>query len=125
MPLSNTHDLPSAGLARQFAAMIYDSFLIAAVLFIAMGIAVAFNNSEAIEPTPAFFYSISIIYLFFFRYIRVLGKSNTVNKYFHLVNFQCCFSSSVPDVQNGFIGIHFHIVNALKCSYNLLPLQLS
>ena len=55
MSLPLDTELPSAGLVRQFAAMVYDSFLILAILFISMGIAVVINGNEAITSTPAFF----------------------------------------------------------------------
>ncbi len=42
-------DSPPASLTRQLAAMIYDSLLIIAVLFLASAIALLFNHGEAIE----------------------------------------------------------------------------
>ena len=42
-------DSPPASLIRQLAAMIYDSLLIIAVLFLATAITLIFNHGEAIE----------------------------------------------------------------------------
>jgi len=39
-----------AGLARRLMAIIYDLFLLVALLFIATGVAIAFNHGNAIEP---------------------------------------------------------------------------
>ena len=47
-------DCPSASLIKQFAAMVYDSLLIFAVLFLAGAVAILFNRGEAIGPNPLF-----------------------------------------------------------------------
>jgi uncharacterized RDD family membrane protein YckC len=61
----NNSSIESAGLARQFAAMLYDSLLILALLFIAMGLAVLLNNNEVIPPTIAFLLVIGVTYSFY------------------------------------------------------------
>lgn len=43
-------DCPTASLFRQFAAMIYDAFLIFAVLFVAAAIPIAFNRGAVSGP---------------------------------------------------------------------------
>lgn len=45
---------PPASLLKQFAAMLYDSLLIFAVLFFATAIALLLNQGAAIESNPAF-----------------------------------------------------------------------
>ncbi|XP_065661454.1 BTB/POZ domain-containing protein 9 isoform X4 [Hydra vulgaris] len=37
------------------------------------------------------------------RYIRVLGTNNSINRYFHLVTFQCFYTSGLTHVKNGII----------------------
>lgn len=37
------------------------------------------------------------------KYIRILGTFNSVNRYFHLVTFQCSYTSSVPEFINEII----------------------
>ena len=54
MPFDNYRDCPPASLIKQFAAMLYDSLLIFAVLFVASAIALIFNRGEAIESSPLF-----------------------------------------------------------------------
>jgi uncharacterized RDD family membrane protein YckC len=54
-------EYPPAGLIKQFAAMVYDSLLIFAVLFFATAIALLFNHGEAIESNAWFKF-----YLWFF-----------------------------------------------------------
>ena len=51
------------------------------------------------------------MYLYFclccldFRYIRVYGVHNTVNKVFHLVHFECLYSNTSYELgQDGVIG---------------------
>ncbi len=60
------HDCPPASLFKQFAAMLYDSLLIFAVLFLATAIALIFNRGEAIESSPLFsLYLLSILFSFY------------------------------------------------------------
>ena len=59
-------DAPSASLIKQFAAMLYDSLLIFAVLFLATVIALIFNRGEAIEASPLFnLYLLFTLYTFY------------------------------------------------------------
>lgn len=57
-----------APLYRQLLAMLYDSLLILAILFIAMGILIAFNSGEAINQTNSPFYQIYLLMIIFFFY---------------------------------------------------------
>ncbi|HKK13654.1 MAG TPA: RDD family protein [Gammaproteobacteria bacterium] len=56
-----------AGLGRRLAALVYDSLLLLAVLFLASWIALAVNRGEAVAPGNPFFeiYLFVICYLFF------------------------------------------------------------
>ena len=60
------HDCPPASLFKQFAAMLYDSLLVFAVLFLATAIALIFNRGEAIESSPLFsLYLLSVLFSFY------------------------------------------------------------
>ena len=50
--MTDNNDLPPeyAGLTRRLMAILYDLFLLIALLFIATGVAMAFNHGNAIEP---------------------------------------------------------------------------
>lgn len=39
-----------------------------------------------------------------FRYIRIVGTHNTVNKVFHLVSFECMFTHKSVTLERGLIG---------------------
>ncbi len=62
---------PPASLIKQFAAMLYDSLLIFAVLFFATAIAMLFNQGEAIESNPLFnlylLFALFTFYAFFWN----------------------------------------------------------
>lgn len=60
------HDCPPASLLKQFAAMLYDSLLIFAVLFFATAIALILNRGEAIESSPLF--SLYLLFILFSFY---------------------------------------------------------
>lgn len=57
---------PPASLIRQFAAMLYDSLLISAILFVVVGISIAFNQGEAIENRPIIYLSLFLVVLVFY-----------------------------------------------------------
>lgn len=57
---------PPANLFRQFAAMLYDSLLISAILFVVIGISIAFNQGEAIENRPIIYLSLFLVVLVFY-----------------------------------------------------------
>jgi len=57
---------PPATLIKQLAAMLYDSLLIFAVLFLASAIALIFNHGEAITASPLFkLYLLFVVFSFF------------------------------------------------------------
>jgi len=66
-------DNPPASLIKQLAAMIYDSLLIFAVLFLASAIALVFNQGEAIESSPWF--SLYLMFVLFTYYAWFWQKS--------------------------------------------------
>jgi uncharacterized RDD family membrane protein YckC len=67
---------PPASLIKQLAAMIYDSLLIIAILFISTAIALIFNNGNAIESSPIFsLYLILIIFTFYSWFWRKSGQT--------------------------------------------------
>ena len=57
---------PPASLIRQFAAMLYDSLLISAILFVVVGISIAFNQGEAIENRAIIYLSLFLVVLVFY-----------------------------------------------------------
>ena len=66
MPTFDNDEMPSASLIKQFAAMLYDSLLIIALLFIAASVVVLFNRGEAIESNFAFnLYLLSVVFIFY------------------------------------------------------------
>lgn len=66
-------DCHPASLIKQFAAMLYDSLLIFAVLFLAAGIALIFNQGEAIESNPLF--NLYLLFILFTYYAFFWNKS--------------------------------------------------
>ncbi len=67
---------PPARLWRQFAAMVYDSLLIIALLFLAVGILVAINGGEAVEPTFAFkFLLVFVVFTFYAWFWHKSGQT--------------------------------------------------
>jgi len=73
MSTDKFRDCPPASLFKQFAAILYDSLLIFAVLFFAAAIALLFNRGEAIESHPAF--SLYLLFSLFTFYAWFWHKS--------------------------------------------------
>ncbi|MDJ0779576.1 MAG: RDD family protein [Gammaproteobacteria bacterium] len=73
MPSKRFENCPPASLWRQLAAMVYDSFLIVALLFFAFAILVAFNRGEAVEPNLA--YTLFLLFVVFTFYAWFWHKS--------------------------------------------------
>ena len=68
-------DCPPASLLKQLAAMLYDSFLIVAILFAAAAIPVAFNRGEAVD-SPAFsFYLLFVVFTFYAWFWHKSGQT--------------------------------------------------
>ena len=80
MPTNMNNDIysnsPPASLIKQLAAMVYDSLLIIAILFIATAIALAFNGGNAIESSSAFnFYLVLLIFIFYSWFWNKSGQT--------------------------------------------------
>jgi len=43
-------------------------------------------------------------YFYPYRYIRIVGTHNTVNKVFHIVAFECMFTNKTFTLEKGLIG---------------------
>jgi uncharacterized RDD family membrane protein YckC len=69
-------EYPPASLTRQLAAMLYDSFLIFAVLFLASAIALIFNHGEAIESNTWFsIYLLLTVFTFYAWFWQRSGQT--------------------------------------------------
>ncbi len=69
-------DLPSASLIKQLAAMLYDSFLIFAILFVATIFSLTLNKGEAIESSPVYtLYLVLVIFLFYSWFWSKCGQT--------------------------------------------------
>lgn len=67
---------PPASLLRQLAAMLYDGFLIFAVLFLASAIALVFNQGEAIESNLWFsLYLLLTVFTFYAWFWKKSGQT--------------------------------------------------
>ena len=76
MSSNPAENFPSASLWRQFAAMVYDSLLIVALLFLAFGILVALNRGEAVEPNIGFtFYLVFVVFTFYAGFWHKSGQT--------------------------------------------------
>ena len=72
----NYSECPPAGLLRQLAAMIYDSLLVVALLFLAVGIVVALNGGEAVRPNLAFkLYLVAVVFSFYAWFWHKSGQT--------------------------------------------------
>ena len=58
-------NLPTAGIIRRIAAIVYDALLLMAVLFVATAIAVAINKGQAVTHPLYYLSLVAICYLFF------------------------------------------------------------
>ena len=76
MPSNLYSKCPPASLIKQIAAMIYDSLLIIAILFISTAIALIFNDGKAFESSPIFsFYLVLIIFIFYSWFWKKSGQT--------------------------------------------------
>jgi len=66
MATSIHSNCPPASLVRQLAAMIYDSLLIFAILFVVVSISIAFNQGEAIKNQLFIYISLFLVVLVFY-----------------------------------------------------------
>lgn len=76
MSPSRLQDCPPASLIKQLAAMVYDSLLVFAVLFLASAVAILFNRGEAIEPNPLFsLYLLLAVFTFYAWFWQKSGQT--------------------------------------------------
>jgi len=76
MPSDSYHGYPSASLFKQLAAMLYDSLLVFAVLFVATAVALVFNHGEAIQSSPLFsLYLLFTLFTFYAWFWRKSGQT--------------------------------------------------
>lgn len=66
---------PPAGLFKQLVAMLYDSFLIAALLFIATAILLPFNDGEAVGGPLYNIYLLAILFIFYSGFWKKGGQT--------------------------------------------------
>ncbi len=66
---------PSAGLFKQLIAMLYDSFLIIALLFVATAILLPFNKGEAITGPIFSLYLLMVIFIFYSWFWHKAGQT--------------------------------------------------
>lgn len=64
----NTYTYKNVGLIRRLLAVMYDGFLLIAILFIVTAIATALNGGKAIEPDDTF-YPLFVFVVFFLNYL--------------------------------------------------------
>ncbi|MFT5505989.1 MAG: putative RDD family membrane protein YckC, partial [Gammaproteobacteria bacterium] len=84
----------NAGLARQFAAMLYDSLLILALLFITMGLAVVANNNEVIPPPIALLFVLVVTFGFYTWFWTKSGQ--TLGMYIWKIKIESEFGGPLP-----------------------------
>ena len=76
MSSTDYRDFPPASLLKQLAAMLYDSLLIFAVLFLATAVALLFNRGEAIESSPLFnLYLLFTVFTFYAWFWHKSGQT--------------------------------------------------
>ena len=73
MSSTSNSSFPPASLIKQLAAMLYDSFLVFAILFFASALVLLFNQGEAIESNPWF--SLYLLLTLFTFYAWFWNKS--------------------------------------------------
>jgi uncharacterized RDD family membrane protein YckC len=66
---------PSAGLFKQLLAMLYDSLLIIAMLFLATAILIPFNQGEAISGPMYSFYLLMVVFIFYSWFWNKSGQT--------------------------------------------------
>ena len=75
MPSYRHDDYPSASLFKQLAAMVYDSLLILAILFVAVGITILFNRGVAIDPPLVYMFFFIVIFVFYGWFWKKSGQT--------------------------------------------------
>ena len=65
MPTHDPDNYPPASLIRQLAAMLYDSLLIFAILFVVVGITITLNQGVAVNPPLVYGFLVIVIFIFY------------------------------------------------------------
>jgi len=65
MPTYRHDNYPPASLFKQLASMVYDSLLIFAILFVAVGITIPFNRGVAINPVLVYIFFVIVVFVFY------------------------------------------------------------
>ena len=65
MPTNRPDHYPSASLFRQLAAMVYDSLLIFALLFVAVAATIPFNQGLSVSPVLVYIFLLAVIFVFY------------------------------------------------------------
>ena len=75
MPSNLYDECPPAKLWKQFAAMVYDSLLIVAILFGATAILLPFNQGKAITGPLFHFYLVLMVFVFYAGFWKKSGQT--------------------------------------------------
>ena len=75
MPTYCHDNHPSASLVKQLAAMIYDGLLIFAILFVAIGITIPFNQGKPIDPTLVYVFLVNVVLIFYGWFWKKSGQT--------------------------------------------------
>lgn len=75
MPSYRHDDYPSANLFKQLAAMAYDSLLILAILFVAVGMTIPFNKGVAIDRSLVYIFFVTVIFIFYGWFWKRSGQT--------------------------------------------------
>ena len=76
MSSTSNSSFPPASLIKQLAAMLYDSFLVFAILFFASALVLLFNQGEAIESNPWFsLYLLLTVFTFYAWFWKKSGQT--------------------------------------------------
>lgn len=109
--LRASKSLKIAPLYRQFFAMIYDSLLIIAILFVATAIMVAFNHGEAIaqQNNPFFsIYLLLIVFMFYGWFWRKSGQTLGMKVWkIKIVDL----NGYLPSWQSSFVRLFFSLLS--------------
>jgi uncharacterized RDD family membrane protein YckC len=117
---------PPAGLFKQLVAMLYDSFLIAALLFIATAILLPFNHGEAITGPMYNLYLVCIIFIFYGFFWKKAGqtlgmkawKIRVIDEYGYnpawSIGFLRLFIAAFPPVAYLSLNEFFHVITDSK-----------
>lgn len=102
---------PRAPLIRQLLAMVYDSLLILALLFVATAILLGFNSGQAIDQQNNPFYSIyllMIVFIFYGWFWRTSGQTLGMKVWKIKILHE---SGYLPNWQHSFVRLFFALLS--------------